>query len=711
MAFEDSATAGMTGNGNAPTTAPAPQPEPTSTVSAPTNLQPPPAPAPTAPSRPPMQPSVPPVQTEENKTPGQFFKHLSHSFAGAILGSLAGPAPVDYTVDASGKTVATPRPDSTASRLRRLAESALIGLAAGSRVPPERNRAAAWGAGLGAGAEAGIGRAQQQDLLKRQQAQQDYEAQEKAKMDNAVRAMHLASTYSLWQKAMLEEQDHDPERQKNMDIVTAARDYIGRNPATEMSVDIVSPEQAKAIHDQEIAALKNDPAHGTKLSVMLPLGMTQAKDADGKPLFEQDGATPKQVGQVAVIKGGDKIPIPQSFVDDAMEYGSLAGIAGADRLTTGQEIPIASFLTMDAKLNAAKRQEIDGWKNAKVLKRPDGTEVLVNSVTGKVREAPSTSGAQPALNLQKIQDELNKGVTGERAAEIAAGLQTQIDDAANAAIKPTLQKLQKQANTQAQASTKYATGKAGAVAGAEAKAKQQYDTKPVYAITTDAQGNQHTVMTTTAEAQQRNMTGIRPVKQPDIRNDQHDIKVLNDIQVKSSNVRAAASVMDNTSWTDSAAIAKYLADNPNTTMNQLMKSSIFGHASPHAVAYAIAINSLRESAMGLQKVLTGTARTNETQLQALQNTLPGVEPTAAIVGQKLDAFDQNLVMLVQGLPENTGVQIRVGRGQAQQAPQSAPATHPTSHVFDPVAWQKTHPGQDVNAAIAYAKSQGYEVKQ
>jgi hypothetical protein len=35
----------------------------------------------------------------------------------------------------------------------------------------------------------------------------------------------------------------------------------------------------------------------------------------------------------------------------------------------------------------------------------------------------------------------------------------------------------------------------------------------------------------------------------------------------------------------------------------------------------------------------------------------------------------------------------------------------TKLVFDPTAWSKANPGQDVNAAIAEAKRQGYEVKQ
>ena len=476
LSFEDNVTNSLAGGPTpAPNaTAPAPQPEPTTTVAAPTNLQPPAQPAQaTAQQRPAMQPAAPPVQTEENKTPGHFFKHLSHSFAGAILGSLAGPTPVDYSVDASGKTIATPRPDSTSSRLKRIAEAALIGLASGSQVPPQRNKAAALAAGLGAGAEAGLQRAQGQDLLKRQQAQQDFEAQEKAKTDNAIRAMHLASTYSLWSKAMLEQADHDPERQKNMDIMNAANDYISRNPATKMSVDIVSPEQYKAIHDQEITALKNDPTHSTQLSVGLPLGMVPAKDENGQPLFERDGVTPKMVGQIAVMKGGDRIPLPQSFIDDVKEFGTLSGIVGGERLTAGQEVPITQFLTMDAKLNQAKNKEIDGWSKGKatVLKRPDGTEVLVSGFNGKVRE-PLKTDTTGTPNLDVLEKELDKGVAGDRAAQISAALGIVLrDPTASEKEKDRARIMKARADGQATAAVNYAGRKAGAEAGLQGQQK------------------------------------------------------------------------------------------------------------------------------------------------------------------------------------------------------------------------------------------------
>jgi hypothetical protein len=99
---------------------------------------------------------------------------------------------------------------------------------------------------------------------------------------------------------------------------------------------------------------------------------------------------------------------------------------------------------------------------------------------------------------------------------------------------------------------------------------------------------------------------------------------------------------------------------------------------PRAQAYVINVLELREAAMGLQKVLTGSARSNETQVKALQATLPGVEPNSGIVGQKLTAFNQNLGMLAQGLPENTGIpiQVRSVTNQPQTTPKGIPGLPP-----------------------------------
>jgi hypothetical protein len=211
-----------------------------------------------------------------------------------------------------------------------------------------------------------------------------------------------------------------------------------------------------------------------------------------------------------------------------------------------------------------------------------------------------------------------------------------------------------------------------------AKAQQDKSAgKPVYGVTPDGR----TVMATAGEAQSQGLTAVRPVTAKNISDDQHSLKVLNDVQLKSDNVANAADAMNANSWAQTAGVAKYLADNPNTTADSLTRSAIFGRLSKPAQDYAISVLSLRESAMGMQKVLTGSARSNESQIKALQATLPGLEPNSGVVHQKLQNFNQNLGMLSEGLPEGTGVTNRVRASGPTQQTISVTAPDGGVHTF------------------------------
>src|SRR5258705_8824561 len=110
--------------------------------------------------------------------------------AAKTVKAVAGPAPVDsYSTDASGKMTPNYRPDDTKSRLQRLAQHALEGLAAGAQIGLQKSAGAAWASGIGAGAKEQLGQAQQQDALKRKQAQDDYEQQQKTLLHKATVAM------------------------------------------------------------------------------------------------------------------------------------------------------------------------------------------------------------------------------------------------------------------------------------------------------------------------------------------------------------------------------------------------------------------------------------------------------------------------------------------------------------------------------------------
>ena len=141
MAFD---TPENSGSGNAPPVAPPADPRaamprsarPTSDAPIDNTLQPPAAPAPAQPQLQ-LHPSQP---VQPDQTPGSFFKQISHSFAGAIMGALAGPSQfVDgYEADETGKMTPRMRDLRPRDRLQRIAQAALEGLAAGSQVLRKR---------------------------------------------------------------------------------------------------------------------------------------------------------------------------------------------------------------------------------------------------------------------------------------------------------------------------------------------------------------------------------------------------------------------------------------------------------------------------------------------------------------------------------------------------------------------------------------------
>ena len=234
------------------------------------------------------------------------------------------------------------------------------------------------------------------------------------------------------------------------------------------------------------------------------------------------------------------------------------------------------------------------------------------------------------------------------------------------------------------------------VALAKIQAQQQNNliksaTAPVYAY--DPTSKQ-TVLTTAGAAQQGGMQAIRGVKETDIRNDMHDTRVLNDVAVKSNNLVDSSAALDQDQrQRDMIAWALTQTDNqikvgafgttiPTGWANTLIHSANMNGSSQQTKDYVTNVLSLREASMGLQKVLTGTARANETQIQALQATLPGLETNSAYARQKLGAFTQNVDMLRQGIPRMPGIDvvpIRTWSGP-QSSVQQSTGTNPNPGI-------------------------------
>jgi len=156
--------------------------------------------------------------------------------------------------------------------------------------------------------------------------------------------------------------------------------------------------------------------------------------------------------------------------------------------------------------------------------------------------------------------------------------------------------------------------------------------KPVYAY--DPQ-TKETVLTNAEDAAARGLQAVRPVTQAHIASDEHNTSVLNDVALKTNAVIDSAKALDQDqrqkdviSWAlgeDGIKIGfgDHLALPMDALVNNSLKARNLGQATTLTKQYIIGILSLRESAMGMNRVLTGSARASESQIKALQATLPG----------------------------------------------------------------------------------------
>lgn len=429
------------------------------------------------------------------------------------------------------------------------------------------------------------------------------------------------------------------------------------------------------LHNVQMMAAQQQVKNGTldyydKLANSTKVAQTASQDSDGFQVYGT--AMPEDVVKQKYME------IHQQNPNARVTYG----VDGATTDANGNVVPTFSLYDPGSGMVKLTPEKIQQLKDAGI-QIPSNVPADAQVSTTALNQWRSQSVQN--LATQKAKAETDAASANATTAQSNAKYADQKNQAAIDLQKSTITK------NRADAAKDYAQAAAAKFKGAD---------DPVYAYD-PSQGR--TIFTSRADAQDRGLQGLRKVTETNIRADAHDSAVLNDIALKSNNMRQAAVAMDDKSWTQAALVAKYLADNPNTTLQGLERSTVMKNLTPQARSYVIANYSLRESSMGLQKVLTGSARANETQINALMNTLPGVEPNSQIVNQKLDAFTQNLDTIRKSLPILPGIP-EIASGTQQTAT-------PQSHVFSVSAWQRANPNGDANAAKAAATQQGYQVVQ
>jgi hypothetical protein len=315
-------------------------------IPASTQLQPP-APGPTAPASIPAQAATPP-------SPGSSFRHLAPAMIGSILGSLAGTPTPSYSVDESGKMVATPAaPLTTTQKIKAIAANALIGLSAPA---PEKEKSGLANAlaGVGAGAKAVQEKNLQQDTLKRAQAQENFETQQQTTLRKYQVAHQNALTMSTYFANKKLANEMDPHYKQNESLFNAVQ---------------ASPELGAHAHElsdsQVEQEVKKDPTFWAT-HIIKPLGWAPETDANGQQVMV-DGQ-PKFYMRMAVIDGTQdgKIKVTPEMAEDFQKYGPMARIPNADSIKAGDEYELTSLLPAMNRVEEQRKAVLDGWAKAEL---------------------------------------------------------------------------------------------------------------------------------------------------------------------------------------------------------------------------------------------------------------------------------------------------------------------------------------------------------
>lgn len=314
------------GQGPAQIPASGPMPQP----NAPAPQMQPSGAAPTMPAQ--QSGSAPPAvgtgQPAAPAKPGSFFGNLSHAFMGAVLGGLAGKQEtVGYSVDPdTGVQTPVKKDLHPRDQLAKIAQAALRGLAAGSAsqgAPGDTG-----GAALGAGFNAQHDYEQKQDLLKRQQGQQQFEDEQNAtlhKMNNANILLQTMVTRKNLLNADLATNQH----MADIGDDTVAAMTAGGNSIVGQR-DMPSADAAKFRNDHPLEYLNYTP---------LITKVEPAVKEDGTPDVDPTTGVQKVNRMYTFVDLKKPIKLDQSMIDHLQSINWQ----GADKLTAGQELDPRQF--------------------------------------------------------------------------------------------------------------------------------------------------------------------------------------------------------------------------------------------------------------------------------------------------------------------------------------------------------------------------------
>lgn len=333
--------------------------------------------------QPPAQtPDPAPQLTDQAAAPHQsWFTTMAHSVAGAVLGTVASrdkeiSAPVvgsDGTMQPAMTTRAT-----TGDQLRQIARSALIGLAAGSRVPPQKSGFASAAAGLGAGGEAAMADQQDHEDRERRQASDDYERQQQNMLRKAQNAHITLETIKLRNDVA------NQTLESGQKVAALGQDALSAAAAGGNKV------VAQDVHMDDLLKFRQEHPEYLNYTPVL------------SKVLPKEGAEPDpKTGEIPTDRYYSLIDMtqPVKMTPQMISHLKTVGFPGAENLEAGQEINPKQFqglwyqgLKMYNEANAdPKNKVIEEVSDA----QGNTTKVMVNRFTNTVTKLTDPDTGKP----------------------------------------------------------------------------------------------------------------------------------------------------------------------------------------------------------------------------------------------------------------------------------------------------------------------------
>lgn len=698
-----------------------------------------------APAAQPNLPQVAPAAAPEGMPPTATTKNPAlHNLIGSVLGALSGKPGPSYSYDANGKLVTTPSaPLSTGDKVKRILNTAMTGLGAGSQVGDKGSAAANVAAGLGAGAAAVQKRDETQDLLKREQAKQNFEVEQQTMLRKHEIARQNALTMANYMANKKMANDMNPHFASNESLMNAVK---------------ASPELGAHVHelsDEQVNQEKEKDPNFLVTHIIKPLGWAPEIGPDGQQVMttdEEGNSVPKFRMRMMVVDGtkDGKLAITPEMAADIRDYGPIARIPNAAGLKAGDSYDIGELLPVMNAVDAARKDVLQGWQHAELGWKNDAQgkptipvevnkalpvgdpravrPLTVTPIEMKKEEATEAKDAsEMALNKAKAQEAL------ANAAALAQGLNGPLSKENVQAYMDAISKLPAQSQTILRNVPPVAQGALLAIANGDSKLNDAFTNNP---------------RKTTGGISAAQAETLVKILNPNWRNSFYDDKKKAAEYLSSGagaqGIRSfnqflghagqAADIIKQYGQTNSALLnhsmnwfKQNFKDDPRlgqlqvalTASRDEWENMIKSGKAPTAdeISYGkmiinedIPLNKALAilGQMGSQGV-TRLDNYNEDWKEISGQNWPNLVRETGIEGAQRLGIANQLSKYTTGGTIG-GLNAPQGRTVGGGAPQPSATPAPQTHVFDSKAWAAANPGKDVNAAVAAAKAQGYEVK-